>query len=109
MNVIGDVKDVDVIIFDDMIDTAGTLSSVARALKKEGAKKVWAASSHGVLSGKAIENLNNAPIDEVVITNTIALPDEKLIDKIKVLSVGSLLGEAIKRIHINKSVSSLFE
>ncbi|MFH1714828.1 MAG: ribose-phosphate pyrophosphokinase [Elusimicrobiota bacterium] len=109
MNVIGDVKNMDVIIFDDMIDTAGTLSSVARALKNEGAKRVWAAASHGVLSGNAIKNLIEAPIDEIVITNTIHLPKEKIIDKIKVLSIGSLLGEAIKRIHINMSVSSLFE
>jgi ribose-phosphate pyrophosphokinase len=109
MNIIGEVKDKNCIIFDDLADTAGTLCKVASALKKEGSKKVWAACSHGVLSGKAIENLRNAPIDEFVMTNTIVLSKEKMLDKIKILSVGELFGEAIKRIHLDESVSVLFK
>lgn len=109
MNVIGDIADKDVIIFDDLIDTAGTLCKVAEALKKEGAQKICAACSHGVLSGNAIQNIMAAPIDEIVMTNSIVLSPEKMIPKIKILSIGDLFGEAIKRIHNNETVSNLFK
>jgi ribose-phosphate pyrophosphokinase len=109
MNVIGDIKGRDCIILDDMIDTAGTLCQAAVALKEHGARRVFAAATHGVLSGKAIERIAASPLESVVITDTIPLPPEAATcDKVKVLSVGKLLGEAIKRIHHSDSVSSLF-
>jgi ribose-phosphate pyrophosphokinase len=109
MNIIGDVKDKNCIIFDDLADTAGTLCKVASALEKQGSKKIWAACSHGVLSGDAIENLKKSSIHEFVMTNTIILNKEKMLDKIKILSVGELFGEAIRRIHLDESVSVLFK
>lgn len=109
MNIIGQVEAQNAIIFDDMIDTAGTLCNVAFALKEKGVKKIFAVSSHGVLSGKAIENIQNAPIDELVITDTIPLAENKKLDKIKVLSMDKMLAEAIKRIHFNESISVLFK
>jgi len=102
MNIIGEVEGKNVIILDDMIDTAGTLCNVVVALKNKGVKKIWAVCSHGVLSGKAIENLSNTPLDELVITDTIPLTPEKRIDKIKVLSMDKVLAEAIRRIHNNE-------
>jgi ribose-phosphate pyrophosphokinase len=109
MHVIGDVKDKNVAILDDMIDTAGTITQAAQALKDNGAKKVYAVCSHAVLSGPAIERINNSVIEEVITTDTIPL-DSKLeaCKKIKVLSIAPLLAEAIKRIHEETSVSSLF-
>jgi ribose-phosphate pyrophosphokinase len=109
MHVIGDVKDKDVAILDDMIDTAGTITQAAQALKDNGAKRVYAVCSHAVLSGPAIERINNSVIEEVITTDTIPL-DSKLeaCKKIKVLSIAPLLAEAIKRIHEETSVSSLF-
>lgn len=110
MNVIGDVRDRDVILLDDMIDTAGTLTQGVLALKNHGAKRVFAASSHGVFSGPAIERINNSELEEVIVTNTIALDHKKeTCKKLTVLSVAPLLGEAISRIHDEASVSSLFE
>ncbi len=109
MHVIGDVKDRDALLLDDMIDTAGTITQAVGALKSHGAQKVLAACSHAVLSGPAIERLNNSELDEVVVTNTINLDDkQKQCKKLTVLSVAPLLGEAIKRIHEESSVSSLF-
>lgn len=108
MHVIGDVEGKDCILYDDMIDTAGTISKAAGALKENGASSVMACATHGVLSGSAIENLKNSVIDEVLLSNTINLPEEKRIDKITTLSVASLVGEAIRRIHNEESVSSLF-
>ncbi len=108
MNIIGDVKGKFAILLDDMIDTAGTVTQAAEALNKEGAKEIYACCTHAVLSGPAIERLNGSPIKEVVVTNTIHLPDDIGCGKIKVLSVAPLLGEAIKRIHYGESVSSLF-
>ena len=109
MHVIGDVKDRPVLILDDIIDTAGTLTHTVNALIEKGASRVFAAAVHGVLSGPALERLQEAPIDRVLITNTTPL-DEKLrrCEKLEPLSVGSLLGDAILRIHRNSSVSSLF-
>lgn len=109
MNLIGDIEGKDVIMCDDMIDTAGTITGGAEALIKRGAKSVSACCTHPVLSGPAIERIANSPIDELVTTNTITLPPEKRIDKIKVLSVAPIIGEAILRIHQDRSVSELFD
>lgn len=109
MNVVGNVKGMDAIIIDDMIDTAGTLTQAASALKGNGAKRVLAACTHPVLSGPAIERLKNSEIDEVIVTNTIPLNHKvNKCKKLKILSVASLLGEAIVRIYKETSVSSLF-
>ncbi|MEK6759991.1 MAG: ribose-phosphate pyrophosphokinase [Deltaproteobacteria bacterium] len=108
MNIIGDIEGKTAIILDDMIDTAGTITQAAEALKKQGAKQIYACCSHAVLSGPAIERLEKSPIKELVVTNTIPKRDGATSDKIKRLSVGPLLGEAIKRIHYGESVSSLF-
>lgn len=107
MNVVGDVKGKIALIIDDLVDTAGTLAKGAKALKDAGAKVVYAAAAHGVLAGPAIERLESAPLEELVITDTIALNGKKL-DKIHVLSVAPLLAEAIKRIHEERTVSGLF-
>lgn len=110
MNVIGDVKDKDVIIVDDMIDTAGTLCNAADFLKKEcGANQIFACSTHGVLSGNAIERIKNSAIDEVVILDTIKLTNNKNIDKIVQLSAADVFAIAIERIYTDQPVSVLFE
>jgi len=109
MNIIGDVAQRDILILDDMIDTAGTISQAAIAIKNKGANRIYASCTHAVLSGPAMERLNDAPIEEVIVTNTIPPKGEgDLYRKIKVLSIASLLGEAINRIHKETSVSSLF-
>ncbi len=109
MNVIGDIEERDCVILDDMIDTAGTLTNAAKALKDKGARSVSAAASHGVLSGPAAERIAHSVLEEVVVSDTIPLsPAARATGKIKVLSVNKLLGEAIKRIHNGDSVSSLF-
>jgi len=106
---IGDVKDKNILMCDDIIATAGTLCSAAELLKKRGAGKIYAGATHGVLAEQALQRLQDSPIDEVLITDTIPLNQEaEKIGKIKVLSVASMLGEAIKRIHRNESVSGLF-
>ncbi|HHW03567.1 MAG TPA: ribose-phosphate pyrophosphokinase [Thermoanaerobacterales bacterium] len=109
MNIIGKVSGKTVIMTDDMIDTAGTITLGAEALLERGAKAVYACCTHPVLSGPAIERLQESPIEEVVVTNTIRLKDDKKIDKIKVLSVAPLFAAAISRIHENMSVSTLFD
>lgn len=106
MNIIGDVKSRNAIILDDMIDTAGTLTKVADAIKKAGALKVYAAASHGVLSGEAIEKIKNSSLEEVAITDSIV--HKKDLPKIKILSIANLLAEAIERISTDKSISELF-
>ena len=109
MHLIGDVKDKVAIILDDMIDTAGTLTQAAGALKQNGAAAIYAAASHGVLSGPAIDRLNGSVIEEVLLTDSIPLGDKaERTSKVKVLSVAPLLAEAIRRIHEDESVSSLF-
>ncbi|MCG6552419.1 MAG: ribose-phosphate pyrophosphokinase [Candidatus Magnetominusculus sp. LBB02] len=109
-NVIGDVNGKDVLVLDDMIDTAGTTVQAAQILKENGALKVYAACTHPVLSGPAIERINGSVIEQVIVTNTIPLEDKmSKCPKIVVLSVASLLGEAIKRIHEESSISSLFK
>jgi ribose-phosphate pyrophosphokinase len=109
MNIIGDVEGKTAVLLDDMIDTAGTITQAAEALVKNGAKQVYACATHAVLSGPAMDRIEKSPIKELVVTNTI--PPTKGAHqsaKIKRLSVGPLLGEAIKRIHCGESVSSLF-
>jgi ribose-phosphate pyrophosphokinase len=109
MNVIGDIEGRDCVILDDMIDTAGTLTNAAKALKDKGARSVSASATHAVLSGAAVERIANSVLDEVVVSDTIPLSEAaQKIGKIKVLGVSRLLGEAIKRIHNGDSVSSLF-
>jgi ribose-phosphate pyrophosphokinase len=109
MNIIGNVEGKTVVMIDDIIDTAGTIVQGASALLERGAKEVYACCTHPVLSGPAIERLQASPIKELVVTNTIPLAPEKEIDRIKVLSVAPLLGEAIIRIHEDLSVSKLFD
>jgi ribose-phosphate pyrophosphokinase len=109
MHLIGDVEGRDCIIIDDIIDTAGTLCNAARAVMDYGAKSVVACATHGVLSGPAVQRIQESALTEVVVTNSIAPSDEaKACSKIRVLSIGRLLGEAIRRIHNSDSVSSLF-
>lgn len=109
MNIVGKVKDKTAILIDDIIDTAGTIVLAADALKEAGAKDVYATCTHPVLSGPAIKRIESSQIKEVVITNTIPLPPEKKIDKIKVLSVAPLISEAIIRVHKQLSISKLFD
>lgn len=109
MNIIGDIEGRTAIIIDDIIDTAGTMQLAAEALIEKGAKEVYACATHPVLSGPAIERIQNSKIKELVVTNTIELPTEKKIDKITQLSVAALIGEAIIRIHEDQSVSILFD
>jgi ribose-phosphate pyrophosphokinase len=109
VNVVGDVADKDCLIPDDLIDTAGTVSEAAAALKRLGARKVYCCATHALLSGPAIERLRNSPIEELAVANTIALPPTKRFDRLVVLSVGNLLATAIANTHSDKSVSSLFD
>ncbi|HZK86906.1 MAG TPA: ribose-phosphate pyrophosphokinase [Syntrophomonas sp.] len=109
MNVIGDVDGKSVIIIDDIIDTAGTICAAAEVMMAKGAKDVYACCTHPVFSGPAMERMAKAPIKEVIVTNTIPINKEKLLPKVKVLSVAPLVGEAILRIHEDLSVSKLFE
>ena len=109
MNVIGDVSDSTCVIVDDIVDTAGTLSKASVALKEKGAKKVLAYATHPVLSGKAIDNIENSEIDELVVADTINLSDAaKASKRVRQLSVSHLLGESIIRVHTEESLSSLF-
>lgn len=109
MNVIGDFKGKHCILVDDMIDTAGTICNAANYLKDNGAKDVSIAATHAVLSGSAVQRLEESCLKEVVLTDTIKLPEEKRMDKIKVMSIAPLLAEAIKRINNYESISGLFE
>ena len=108
MNIIGDIKDKHVILVDDMVDTAGTLCNGAKALIERGAKSVTACATHGVLSGPAIERLQNSVIDKLVLLDTIPVEGEKAIDKIEVLTVADLFAEAIHRIYDENAISDLF-
>ena len=109
MNIIGDVAGKNCIIIDDMIDTAGTISNAANAIKELGAKSVRAAATHAVLSGPAIERLENSAIEELVLLNTMPISEEKIISKMKILSVGPWFADAMTRIHTNDTISKLFE
>lgn len=108
MYIVGDVKDRNVIIVDDMIDTAGTIVQAVTALREQGAQRIYASCTHPVLSGQAIERIESSTLEEVVVTNTIPLDERRSSKKLTILSVASLLGEAIDRIHRETSVSSLF-
>jgi len=109
MHLIGEVEGCDAVVIDDMIDTAGTLVQAVGAVQREGARRILACGVHPVLSGPAIERIKASPIEEVVVTNTIPLtPDKRTAARITVLTVAPLLGEAIRRIHDEESVSTLF-
>lgn len=107
--IIGDIKNKNAIIFDDEVDTAGSMIETAKILEKFGAKNIYAGCTHGILSGPAIERIKNSPIKELVITNTVPLTKEKQIDKIKVLSIAPTFAEAILRIHENKPLGELLK
>lgn len=107
--VIGDVKNKQCIIFDDEIDTAGSMIETAKILEEFGVKEIYAGCTHGVLSGPAIERIQNSPIKELVITNTVPISEEKRIDKIKVLSIAPLFAEAIKRLNEARPLGELFK
>lgn len=109
MNIIGEVKGKRVILIDDMIDTAGTICNAANALKERGATGVYACCTHGVLSGPAIERIEDSAIEELVVLNTIVIPENKKISKIKEISVAAIFADAIRRIHEDLSVSKLFD
>ncbi len=108
--IIGSVEGRNIVMVDDMISTAGTVCGAARMIKQRGGKKIVVGATHGVFAGPAVERLNEAPIDEVVVTDTIPVAEAAdQLKKLKVLSIASLLGEAIRRIHSNESLSSMFE
>jgi ribose-phosphate pyrophosphokinase len=109
VNVVGEVEGRDCLLADDMIDTAGTVSEAARALKDLGARDVYVCATHALLSGPAVERLSKAPIKEVTVTDTVMIPQPKRFPTLCVLSVGELLSKAIRYIHSEQSVSSLFE
>lgn len=109
MNIVGNIEGKTCILIDDIIDTAGTITLGAKALKERGAKEVYASCSHAVLSGQALERIEDSPIKELVYANTIFIPEEKKLDKMVPLCVGDLIAKAIYRIHHNEPVSVLFE
>lgn len=108
MGIIGNVKGKKVILIDDMIDTAGTIVNAAQALKDAGATDVYASGTHGIFSEPAIERIEDSVIKTMVVTDSVYLPEEKRIDKIELMSVSELIGQAIERVHQNRSVSPLF-
>ncbi len=111
MNIVGDVTDKKAILIDDMIDTAGTITVAVNALKERGAKEIYICCTHALFSGPAVERLNDAPLEKVIATDSIQIPDEKVAalgDRLEIVSVSKLIAEAIIRIHENKSVSPLF-
>ncbi len=108
VNVVGDVEGKDCLIVDDMIDTAGTMSEAAHALKRLGARDVFACASHALLSGPAVDRLSASPLKEVAVTNTMHIPEERHFDQLHILSIAPLLAQAIRFTHSDQSVSSLF-
>jgi len=108
LNVIGEVEGKNCVLLDDIIDTAGSITKAAKVLKQQGADKVYGMAVHAVLSGPAMERLQKSPLQEVIVTDTIPLPKERRLKKIKVLTVSELLAETIKRVYLGESVSSLF-
>jgi ribose-phosphate pyrophosphokinase len=108
MNIIGDVEGKTAVMVDDMIDTAGTISEGARLLREEGARQVYACATHAVFSPPAVERLSSGVFEEVIITNSTPIPDEKRFDQLTILSVANVIGETIWRIHEDSSVSSMF-
>jgi ribose-phosphate pyrophosphokinase len=109
LTVVGEVEGKNCLITDDMVDTAGTMASAVHALKDRGARAVYAAATHALLSGKARERLESAPLEELVVTNTIQIPEERRFDRLTILSVAELLARAIEYTYSNDSVSQLFE
>ncbi len=109
MNVVGQVEGRTCLLVDDMVDTGGTLANAVTALRDRGARVVYAAATHPLLSGPAVERLSAAPLEELVVTNTIDVPQERRFDRLRILSVAGLLANAIQYIHSNESVSALFE
>jgi ribose-phosphate pyrophosphokinase len=109
LNVVGEVEGMTCLLIDDMVDTAGTLANAVYALKERGAAKVYAAATHALFSGEAVKRLSEAPIEEMVVTNTIDIPEHKRFDNLRILSVADLLAKAIDHVHSNESVSQLFE
>ena len=108
MNIIGEIEGRNCILIDDMIDTAGTITNAASALKELGAKSVRACATHPVLSGPAIDRIKKSPIEEMVLLNTVPIPEEKMLPYIKTLSVAPLFAEAMTRIFNSESISKLF-
>jgi len=108
MNVIGHLDGKNVLLIDDLVDTAGTMTTAAVTAREKGAKSVQAMATHPVLSGPAVKRIKQSPIERLTVTNTLHIPEEKKMDKLKVISVGELFGESIKRIHEEESISVLF-
>jgi ribose-phosphate pyrophosphokinase len=108
MNIIGDIKGKNCILMDDMIDTAGTITNAANALKDLGAESVKACATHAVLSGPAIERIEASAIEELVLLNTLPIAEEKQIEKMEIVSVAPIFAEAIKRVYTNGPISELF-
>jgi ribose-phosphate pyrophosphokinase len=108
LHIVGHVSGRNILICDDMIDTAGTLVKSVEALRKKKAERIFACATHGILSGPAIDRLRTAPIDEIILTNTVPIDPSKILPNMKILSVGALLGAAIQSIHEETSVSNLF-
>jgi len=109
LSVVGEVEGMNCLLVDDMVDTAGTLSNAVYALKERGAKAVYAAATHALFSGEAVSRLSEAPLEEMVVTNTIDIPESKRFESLTVLSVADLLAKSINHVHSNESVSQLFE
>jgi ribose-phosphate pyrophosphokinase len=109
VNVVGEVEGKTCLLVDDMVDTGGTLANAVVALRDRQAKAVYAAASHALLSGPAVERISRAPLEELVVTNTIEIPQERRFERLRILSVAGLLANAIEYIHSNESVSALFE
>ena len=109
MHLIGDLKDKDVLIIDDMIDTAGTTVNAANAAKNNGAKSVTAVATHALLSGPAIERIKESAIKKLIVTDTVSIPENKKLDNMEIVSVAQVFGEAIRRVYEGESVSALFE
>jgi len=109
MNIIGDIKGKNCVVVDDMIDTAGTICNAGNALMELGAKSVKAAATHPVLSGPAYERFKDSAYEEIVLLNTVPIPEDKKLDNMTILSVGPLFAEAMMRVHTNSSVNKLFE
>jgi ribose-phosphate pyrophosphokinase len=109
LNLVGEVQGRTCVVVDDMVDTAGTVASVVRALMDRGARDVYVAATHPLLSGPAVERLTEAPVREVVVTNTLHVPEERRFEKLTILSVAQLLARAVANTHSNESVSALFD
>ncbi|MGC9363108.1 MAG: ribose-phosphate diphosphokinase [Fidelibacterota bacterium] len=109
MNVIGDIDLEHVLLIDDMIDTGGTIAQAAEVIKSRGVKTITVVATHGLFSGDCIRRLSDAPVDKVIVTNSISIPEERTFPKLEVLSAAPMLAEAIKRIHYEESISSLFD